>query len=113
MIVIFIIKQFVNNFYRCMNSSTYLFGKLHSINDLPAYVYDNGIKHWYYNGKIHRENDLHASVYANGTKCWYYDGKEHRENDLPAFIGFNGDKNWYYNGLRLEKMIYLHLFLLI
>ena len=92
------INQYVKLFYREEDGKRYLFGNLHSVNDLPAIICTNGDKHWYYNGKKHRENDLPADVCANGDKHWYYNNKRHRENDLPAVIYANGTKHWYYNG---------------
>ena len=94
------INKFREQFTKKKDDCTYLFGKLHSINDLPAENYASGNKYWYYDGKKHRENDLPVEIYANGTKYWYYDGKEHRENDLPAEIYADGDKHWYYDGKR-------------
>ena len=72
-------KQFVNNFYQCINNLTYLFNKLHSINDEPARIDYDGDKYWYYDGKIHRENDLPAVIDADGDKYWYYNGKRQRK----------------------------------
>ena len=96
--VIQFIKQFTqitqDNEYKC----TYLFGKLHSIYDIPAREFRNGqYKLWYYQGQIHRENDLFAEIYSNGTKLWYYHDMVHRENDLPAVM-YPTLYYWYYKG---------------
>ena len=93
------VNQFIKLFYREDDGKRYLFGRLHSINDLPAI--DVGCaKYWYCNGKQHRENDLPAIIDADGNKYWYYNGKQHRENNLPAIICSNGIKYWYYDGGR-------------
>lgn len=95
------LKQFVDHFHQVIINRTYLFGKLHSINDLPAKVNDEGVKHWYYNGKRHRENDLAAIIHVNGYQEWWYDGVRHRENDLPAFINnIYSYKEWWYEGFK-------------
>ena len=72
-------NKFVEQFTKKKDNCTYLFGKLHSINDLPAKICTSGDKYWCYDGKIHRENDLPAVIYADGDKCWYYDGKRQRK----------------------------------
>ena len=91
------IKKFVEQFTTTIINDTYLFGKLHSINDNYA-LCDSFGKYWYYQGKEHRENDLPSKIYKSGTKIWCYHGELHRENDLPTVISFNGDKYWYYHG---------------
>jgi hypothetical protein len=69
--------------------------KPHSINDLPAVIYENGAKYWYNEGKLHRDGDLPAVILANGDQEWYTEGKLHRDGDLPARIFANGDPYWY------------------
>jgi antitoxin component YwqK of YwqJK toxin-antitoxin module len=101
------INQFIKLFYRENNGERLLFGKLHSVNDLPAIIHANGTKYWYCNDKIHRENDLPAIIYANDNKHWYCNGEIHRENDLPASIHSNGDKYWYCKG-KLHRENDLH-----
>lgn len=90
------LKQFVDNFHQTIDNKTYLFGKLHSINDKPIL---KGIadKYWYYNGLIHRDMDLPAIIDNTGAKCWYLYGKRQRVADLPAIVQGNGTKFWYYN----------------
>jgi hypothetical protein len=104
---------------------TSIFGLIHSFNDEPAIVFNNGKKMWYYGGCIYRgddkpaiieknrtkiwynehntndrDNDKPSIVYFNGTKSWCKNGILHRDNDLPASISFDGLCSWYQNGLR-------------
>ena len=88
------ITLFVKQFTKKEDDCTYLFNKLHSINDEPAEMVEKN-KYWYYNGLRHRDNDLPARIDVNGNKYWYYNGNFHRKNDLPAIIYANGDKHWY------------------
>jgi antitoxin component YwqK of YwqJK toxin-antitoxin module len=77
---------------------TYRNGLLHSYQDEPAIVADNGTyKVWYKQGKIHRDNDLPAITRNEVYQEWYRDGKLHRDNDLPAIVGTNL-REWYRNG---------------
>ena len=43
--------KFIHYFKRVVNNQTFLFGKFHSIDDLPAITDANGNKYWYCNGK--------------------------------------------------------------
>jgi hypothetical protein len=52
---------------------------------------------------VHRENDLPAVVYTDGTKTWYFHGETHRDDDKPAYMGSNGDKIWFQFGKRYRK----------
>lgn len=90
---------FVDRFHKVINNETFLFGKLHSINDLPASIDANGNKFWFYDGLNHRNNDLPASIY-NETQIWFYNGSIHRENDLPAVMYTGGAQEWFYEGER-------------
>lgn len=66
----------INNGYK---KETRLFGKLHSINDLPAVIYKNLSQEWYKDGKRHRDGDLPAIIRSDGGQEWYKYGKHHRE----------------------------------
>ena len=48
--------------------------QLHSFNDEPAVIYEDGIKYWYKNGIIHRETGA-AVIYEDGTKQYWLNGK--------------------------------------
>ena len=76
------------------------YGKLHSVNNLPAVIYINGYQEWWRNGKRHRNGGLPAVVYANGDQEWWHNGEWHRDNDLPAIVYANGDQEWWFNGER-------------
>lgn len=91
------IKMFIDTFTRIDKGETFLFGKLHSINDQPSNVFDY-YKYWYYAGENHRENDLPAIITELGSRHWYKYGNRHRENDLPAITYRDGESHWFYNG---------------
>lgn len=74
-------------------------GKLHSIDDKPAWNFPNGNQYWFRNGKMHREGDKPA-VITSKTSMWLKDGIYHRNNDLPALVYTSGHKEWYINGER-------------
>ena len=93
------IRKFIDNFTYYVNNKTFLFDKLHSIYDKPAYTSKNGTKYWYYNGRVHRDDDLPAIICTNGTKKWYYNGLVHRDDDLPAIIYGSGGKEWLRYGV--------------
>jgi hypothetical protein len=77
---------------------TYRNGLLHSYEDEPAIIADNGTyKVWYKQGKIHREGDLPAITRNEQYQEWYRNGRLHRDRDLPAIIGTNF-REWYKNG---------------
>jgi hypothetical protein len=62
----------------------------------------------YKNGLLHSFNDIPAIIKNNGNQCWYKNGKLHRDNDLPAVIWYDGSQEWYKNGqLHIEIMICL------
>ena len=78
---------------------TYRNGLLHSYDDSPAVVADNGTyKVWYKQGKIHREGDLPAITRNEQYQEWYRYGELHRDGDLPAIIGSDNHQEWYKNG---------------
>ncbi len=52
---------------------TYLDGKLHSFNDMPAISYICGAKYWYKNGVLHRDNGPAIILYS-GYAAWFIDG---------------------------------------
>jgi hypothetical protein len=81
------------------NDNTYLNGLMHSFNDLPAKIDNDGDQYWYCNGKLHRDNKP-AVICAGGNQYWYQHDKLHRNNDLPAVICANGDQYWYQHDKR-------------
>jgi hypothetical protein len=77
-------------------------GILHSFNDNPAVIHNDGTKLWYQHGNLHRNNDQPAIVKDIGSKEWYQHGKLHRDNDQPAVIQVDGFKGWYQHGKRIK-----------
>lgn len=86
-----------------------IFGKIHSIDDLPA-ITDTitGNQVWYYDDKIHRkkypayiEYDFNNNIIKEE---WYSHGMRHRDGGLPAQIRYNNDgtlfKVWWFNDRR-------------
>lgn len=108
-------------------------GMLHSYNDQPAAVFDNGLKIWYNNGKLHRENDQPAKIYSDGKLEYYTENKLNRLNgpavvfpdsedtiplkrnfmwyrdgkkhriNGPAEVWQDGTEEWYFDGIHLEE----------
>ena len=79
-------------------STAYFFnGKLHSFNDFPAVVDNNGDCYWFKNGELYRENDKAPYISVDGTQYWIKNGLIHRDNDLPAVVGAGGTQKWYQN----------------
>jgi hypothetical protein len=76
--------------------------ELHSFNDEPSVIYQEGTNIWHKDGQLHRDNDEPAIVYADGTKYWYKDGKLHRDNNEPAVIDI-GIEQWFIKGIQLTK----------
>jgi hypothetical protein len=80
-------------------------GKKHRYHDLPALVFANGTREWYWHGKLHRTVAHQewkaiakpAVICANGTQMWYQEGKLHRA-DGPALVEANGTLEWYQRG---------------
>jgi len=50
---------------------------LHSFDDEPALVWDDGAKYWYKDDKIHRDNNLPAVIYSGGDLKYYKNGKQY------------------------------------
>jgi len=71
-------------------------GRLHSFDDNPAVIYNNGDKLWYKKGRFHRKGGP-AIEWANGDKFWYSKSRHHRI-DGPAIERKNGYKEWFYKG---------------
>lgn len=69
---------------------------LHSDNDSPAIIYQNGTKIWYKNGYIHRDNGP-AIICSDGRKEWWKNGLRHRDDNLPAIEMANGRHEWWVN----------------
>jgi hypothetical protein len=80
---------------------TRLFGKFHSINDLPAIIHVNGKQEWYKNGNRHRDGDLPA-IMGGDSQEWFKDDRRHRDGDLPAVIFDYGAQYWFKYG-RLHR----------
>jgi len=70
--------------------------ELHSFNDKPAVVFNDGTKCWYKKGRFHRIFGP-AIEYKNGNKKWYKKGEFHRIAG-PAIECSDGYKEWYKNG---------------
>jgi hypothetical protein len=51
-------------------------GKLHSFNDEPAVIWDNGSMYWINHGEFHRETDA-AIIYSDDRKEYWLNGKEY------------------------------------
>jgi len=75
-------------------------GELHSFDDKPAVVYDNGDKWWYKEGKLHRVGGP-AVDWTNGAKGWYKEGYFHRI-DGPACECSDGSEEWFYEGKEIK-----------
>ncbi len=80
------------------DSYWYKNGILHSENDKPAVVGQNGNQYWFRDGKSHRGGDKPAVMYQNGDQYWFKDGYLHREDGKPAIVCQNGDLRWYKDG---------------
>ena len=81
------------------------FGKLENVNDLPAVIYPDGTRLWFYNGEYHRVSNGPTIEYPDGSKYWHKYGTLHRENNLPAIILADGRKYWYKYGIKYIPII--------
>ncbi len=68
-------------------------GKLHSFNDNPAVVWEDGDKEWFIHGVKGRENDRHAEEKFYGMKTWFIDGKPGRMSGKNN-VEFNDRIEW-------------------
>lgn len=59
--------------------------QLHSVDDEPAIVYNDGTKWWYDHDKVSRGGDKPAVVWWNGVQEWWVNNERHRDNG-PAVI---------------------------
>jgi len=82
---------------------------LHSINDKPATIYDDGSKDYYKDGKRHRDGDRPAIINSDGSKYYFKNGKLHRKNG-PAIIWSNGVKKYWINGKELTIREFLEYY---
>ena len=83
---------------------TYLNYELHSFDDKPACVTEDGTREWWWKGAQHRPNGKPASIRRDGTCMWYdEDGELHRDNDLPAIVWGNGQEEWFTHGERRRE----------
>jgi hypothetical protein len=75
-------QQHIQKHFTIINKDgeSILNGKLHSIDDKPAYIRADGTQYWYQHGKLHRDNDKPAIIRADGTQRWFQHGKLHRDN---------------------------------
>jgi hypothetical protein len=103
--------------------NTYFNGLLHSFNDQPATIDQDGCMTWYYLGEIHRGNDLPAVViigeryewWTHGVpgrggdkpavvtrlvKEWIIDDQLHRDGGQPAVVWYNGDVDYFVDGMQ-------------
>lgn len=72
-------------------------GRLHSIDDQPAIIYDNGDRMWFKHGVKHRDNDKPAEELSS-YDAWWQNGEMHRDGDKPA-VDSGDEKIWYKHGL--------------
>lgn len=69
-------------------------GKLHSINDNPAYEdLKFGIKNWYFEGKLHRETGP-ASIVPGKLEYFYLNGKYYKNVNDWLWDHPNKDENF-------------------
>ena len=83
------------------NKVTYRFGVLHTEDNIPTIIKQNGDKYYYKLGILHRENGP-AIQLSNGDKHYYQLGFLHNE-DGPAIQLSNGDNKWYKYGVELTE----------
>lgn len=74
----------------------------HRDDDLPALMYLDGHKEWWYRGFRHREGDKPAVIYPDGSEEYYRYGSLHRI-DLPARITTTEIEYWE-NGKMIKRM---------
>jgi len=72
--------------------------ELHSFNDKPAIVWDDGSKWWYKKGELHRENK--PAIESVGARWWYKEGGLHRIDGPAVFC--SGADYWYYEGKQIK-----------
>ena len=78
------------------------YGKIQSINDVPAVVYADGTMEWRRERRLHRDHDKPAIIKSDGSQEWYQSGQLHRDNDQPAVVSsyksakcLDEPMNWY------------------
>jgi hypothetical protein len=69
----------------------------HRDDDLPAEIWKDGTKFWFFKGQLHRNGDRPAVEWADGSKVWYSHGRIHRVNG-PAAMWADGTNVWYMFG---------------
>jgi hypothetical protein len=78
-----------------METTKNKFGLLHSIDDKPSFIDDEGNKYWHKDGKLHRDNDMPSIIMNNGNKFWYINGVPSRSDiSLPYIEMSNGYKEY-------------------
>lgn len=83
------------------NKATYRFGVLHTEDNIPTIIKQNGDKYYYKLGILHRENGP-AIIKHNGDKHYYQLGFLHND-DGPAIQLSNGVNKWYKYGVELTE----------
>lgn len=88
--------------------STKLFGKYHSINDIPSLISQNNDittrEEWHYSSYHHRTDDKPAIIdYHFKVLHWYHKDKRHRDGDKPASMAYLGSMLWYYNDKKIRN----------
>lgn len=84
--------------------------KLHSFDDQPSVIYNDGTKWWYRDGKIHREKGP-AVINSNGVEEWWSDNKRHRDDgpavtypdDIRISPEMRGVKQFWNNGILVRE----------
>ena len=75
---------------------------LHSFNDAPAIVFENGDSRWYKDGLHHRDGDKPAVIEPGWKMWWVVDGKLHRLSG-PAIDRPYRRVDYYINGEQYGK----------
>lgn len=91
------LKRFSTQVVFFNRTETQIFGRVHSIDDQPAVIY-NSVREWRINGVLNRPTGP-TIIYADGEEHWHKNGMCHRDEDLPAIIYSDGRRDWYQFGL--------------
>lgn len=73
-------KQWIINYHDTGDMITYLNGMVHSRNDSPAIVTNNGCSMWFFEGKLHRDVGPAFINYSTGIKEWWTHGVQTGSN---------------------------------
>jgi antitoxin component YwqK of YwqJK toxin-antitoxin module len=78
-----------------METTKNKFGLLHSIDDQPSLIDDEGNTFWHKDGRFHRDNDLPAIIMNNGDQYWHINGVPSRlDISFPYIEMYNGEKHY-------------------